>query len=490
MRLIDLLDDESGIIGQGGDVEVTGLASDSREVRPGYLFAALPGSVTDGGQYVAEAVERGAVAVLAPPDLSLTGVPGADDVELLRNDNPRRRLAQMAARFHGAQPAVIAAVTGTNGKTSVAWFTRQIWSHLGHQAVSLGTLGIAGPGMSSKGGLTTPDPIALHGDLSGLAAAGVQHLVLEASSHGLAQHRLDGVTVSAGAFTNLSRDHLDYHGSMEEYRDAKLRLFSEILSDDGTAVLNADSDEFETFASVCEERGCRVIDYGAQAKTLRIVSLEPRADGQLLIVQAFGKTHRIELPLPGGFQASNALCAVGLAIASGEDPDAAIATLGKLEGVPGRLQLAARAPSGAPIYVDYAQTPDALSHVLKALRPHTAGRLMVVFGCGGDRDSGKRPMMGAVASELADIRIVTDDNPRGEDPAMIRAEILSACPDANEYDDRAEAIFAGVAALKSEDVLVIAGKGHETGQIIGDTVRPFDDAETARAAVVAAEQAP
>jgi len=490
LRLIDLLDDESCVIGQGGDVDVTGLASDSRNVRPGYLFAALPGSVTDGGRFVADAVERGAVAILASPDLSLTGVPGADDVELLRNDNPRRSLAQIAAKFHGAQPSVIAAVTGTNGKTSVAWFTRQIWTQLGHQAVSLGTLGIAGPGMSSKGGLTTPDPIALHGDLAGLAAAGIQHLVLEASSHGLAQYRLDGVSISAGAFTNLSRDHLDYHGSMENYRDAKLRLFSEILPEGGTAVLNADSEEFKIFASVCEGRGCRVIDYGARADSLRIVSLEPRADGQLLTLQAFGESHRIELPLPGAFQASNALCAVGLAVASGDDPNAAIATLGKLEGVPGRLQLAARAPCGAPIYVDYAHTPDALSHVLAALRPHTTDRLIVVFGCGGDRDSGKRPMMGSVAHELADVRLVTDDNPRGEDPARIRGEILSTCPDASEFDDRAEAIFAGVAALTPGDVLVIAGKGHETGQIIGDTVRPFDDAETARAAVVAVERAP
>ncbi len=490
MRLTDLVDDEGGLIGHGGDVEVTGLASDSRKVRPGYLFAALSGTVTDGSRFVAEAVSRGAVAILASPELSLTGVPGADDVELVRNDNPRRGLARMAARFHGAQPAVIAAVTGTNGKTSVAWFTRQIWTRLGHKAVSLGTLGITGPGMSSKGALTTPDPIALHGDLAGLAAAGIQHLVLEASSHGLAQHRLDGVSIGAGAFTNLSRDHLDYHGSMDDYRGAKLRLFSELLPEGGTAVLNADSEEFEVFASVCDRRGCRVIDYGARAESLRIVSLEPRADGQLLVLRAFGDSYRIELPLPGAFQASNALCAVGLAVASGDDPGAAIATLAGLEGVPGRLQLAARAPCGAPIYVDYAHTPDALSHVLAALRPHTAGRLIVVFGCGGDRDPGKRPMMGAVAHELADVRIVADDNPRGEDPARIRAEILSACPDASEFDDRAKAIFAGVAALTPGDALVVAGKGHETGQIIGDSVRPFDDAETARAAVVALESAP
>ncbi len=490
MRLTDLVDDEGGMIGHGGDVEVTGLASDSRKVRPGYLFAALSGTVTDGSRFVADAVSRGAVAVLASPEVSLTGVPGADDVELVRDDNPRRGLARMAARFHGVQPAVIAAVTGTNGKTSVAWFTRQIWTRLGHKAVSLGTLGITGPGMSSKGALTTPDPIALHGDLAGLAAAGIQHLVLEASSHGLAQHRLDGVSIGAGAFTNLSRDHLDYHGSMDDYRGAKLRLFSELLPEGGTAVLNADSEEFEVFASVCDRRGCRVIDYGARAESLRIVSLEPRADGQVLVLRAFGETYRIELPLPGAFQASNALCAVGLAVASGDDPSAVIATLAGLEGGPGRLQLAARAPCGAPIYVDYAHTPDALSHVLAALRPHTAGRLIVVFGCGGDRDPGKRPMMGAVAHELADVRIVADDNPRGEDPARIRAEILSACPDASEFDDRAKAIFAGVAALAPGDALVVAGKGHETGQIIGDSVRPFDDAETARAAVVALESAP
>ena len=262
MRLTDLLRDDGAIVGHGGDVEVTGLALDSREVRPGYLFAALQGSVTDGSRFVADAVARGAVAVLASHDVTLAGVPGADDVELIRNDIPRRRLAQIAARFQGAQPAVIAAVTGTNGKTSVAWFTRQIWTRLGHRAASLGTLGITGPGMSRKGALTTPDPIALHGELAKLAASGIGHLVLEASSHGLAQYRLDGVAVGSGAFTNLSRDHLDYHGSMDDYRDAKLRLFSDLLPAGGTAVLNADSEEFEVFASVCNRRGCRVIDYG------------------------------------------------------------------------------------------------------------------------------------------------------------------------------------------------------------------------------------
>jgi len=487
LRLTDLLEleDDGAMIGHGGDVEVTGLASDSRRVRPGYLFAALPGTVTDGGRFVADAVARGAVAVLASPEITLTDVPGADDIQLVRNDNPRRRLARMAARFHGAQPEIIAAVTGTNGKTSVAWFTRQIWTRLGHRAASLGTLGITGPGISSKGALTTPDPIALHRELGVLAAAGIGHLVLEASSHGLAQFRLDGVTLRLGAFTNLSRDHLDYHGSMDAYRAAKQRLFSELLPADGTAVLNADAENFAAFAAVCDRRGCRVIDFGAAARDLRIEALEPRADGQALVVRAFGESHRIELPLPGAFQASNALCAVGLVVASGDDASAALAALGDLEGVPGRLQLAARAPCGAPIYVDYAHTPDALAHVLTALRPHTAGKLVVVFGCGGDRDPGKRPMMGAIAHRHADLLMVADDNPRGEDPARIRAEILAACPDAREFDDRAEAIFAAAAALTPGDVLVIAGKGHETGQIIGDTVRPFDDAETARAAVVA-----
>ena len=489
MRLTDLLGDDGRAIGQGGDVEVTGLASDSRDVKPGYLFAALPGSVTDGSRFVAEAIARGAVAVLGSDEVSPAGVPGADDIALIRIDNPRRGLARLAARFHGAPPDFVAAVTGTNGKTSVAWFTRQIWTRLGHEAASLGTLGISGPSVSRKGTLTTPDPIALHGDLADLAASGIERLALEASSHGLAQYRLDGISVGAGAFTNLSRDHLDYHGTMDAYRAAKLRLFSDLLRPDGIAVLNADSDAFEAFASVCRDRGCRVIDYGAGAEDLRIVSLSPVADGQDVVLRAFGEEHRISLPLPGAFQAANALCAAGLAIASGDDPGAVLGTLAYLEGVPGRLQLAARAPSGAPVYVDYAHTPDALSHVLSALRPHAKGRLIVVFGCGGDRDPGKRPMMGAVAYELADVRIVTDDNPRGEDPARIRAEILTACPDASEYDDRAEAILAGIAALTPDDILVVAGKGHETGQIIGDTVRPFDDAEAARAAVVALEKA-
>ena len=476
--------------GHGGDVEVTGLASDSRNVKPGFLFAALSGTKADGCGFVADAVSRGAIAILASPKVTLNDVPGAEGVELINNNNPRRSLARMAARFYGVQPAAIAAVTGTNGKSSVAWFTRQIWTRLGHKAASLGTLGITSPEISSKVALTTPDPITLHNDLAKLAAAGVQHLVLEASSHGLAQHRLDGVSIGAGAFTNLSRDHLDYHGSMNDYRDAKLRLFSELLPEGSTAVLNADCENFEVFASVCEQHGCQVIDFGVRANSLRIQSLEPSADGQSLSLRAFGNNHQIELPLPGTFQASNVLCAVGLAIALGDDPDAVIAALVGLEVVPGRLQLAARAPCGAPIYVDYAHTPDALSHVLGALRPHASGRLIVVFGCGGDRDPGKRPLMGAVAHQLADIKIIADDNPRDEDPAGIRAEILAACPKASEYGDRGEAIFAGARELTTGDVLVIAGKGHETGQIIGGTVRPFDDAETARAAVVAIERAP
>ena len=471
------------------DIDIAGLTADSRQVRPGFLFAALPGAKADGRRFIADALARGASAVLAPPG---TALPEGSRAALIADDDPRRRLALIAARFHGPQPAIAAAVTGTNGKTSVAWFTRRIWERLGRRAASVGTIGIQAPadidlGADANPSLTTADPVTLHRNLQRLAVGGVDHVVLEASSHGLAQSRLDGLSLRAGGFTNLTRDHLDYHGTMDAYRAAKLRLFDTVLPPGAGAVLNADADDFPLFSSVARARGLRLIDYGRAAEALRIEWLEPSGDGQRMGLCAFGRRREIALPLAGAFQARNALCAAGLAIACGEDVVDALDALAWLDGVPGRLQRVANRTNGAPVYVDYAHTPDALSTVLGALRAHTRGRLVVVFGCGGDRDAGKRPQMGAIAHDLADRVIVTDDNPRSEDPAAIRRAILAGCPGAVEIGDRAEAIMEAVRGLEPGDVLAIAGKGHESGQTVGDRTLPFDDAEVARAAVAAAD---
>jgi UDP-N-acetylmuramoyl-L-alanyl-D-glutamate--2,6-diaminopimelate ligase len=469
----------------GADPEIVGLTADSRAVRRGYLFAALPGEKTDGRQFIAQAIASGAVAVLAPAGTRPEPAWQSAGVALVTDDNPRRRLALLAARLHGRQPAVVAAVTGTNGKTSTAVFARQIWSALGHRAASLGTIGLIADGRTRKPTLTTPDPVALHGELAELTDDGITHLALEASSHGLAQHRLDGVRLAAAGFTNLTRDHFDYHRTLDNYRAAKLRLFDALLPAGRPAVLNADAEDFAVFAAACRRRGCPVIDFGREGREIRLAKATPAGSGQRVEIDAFGKMHKLVLPLAGAFQAANALCALGLAVGSGAPAGPAVAALAALEGVPGRLQLAAKTPAGASVYVDYAHTPDALANVLKALRPHTKGRLSVVFGCGGDRDPGKRPLMGRIADELADDVYVTDDNPRSEVPAAIRAAIVAACPRAREFDDRAEAIRAAAAALGRGDALVVAGKGHESGQIVGDTVRPFDDLEVARAAVAA-----
>ena len=460
--------------------DITGLTADSRAVEPGFLFAALPGSQADGRDYIDQALAKGARAILAPTGTELP--PSATGVELITDDRPRRRFARMAAAFYGAQPATIAAVTGTNGKTSTANFARQIWERLGKSAASLGTLGITAPGMEQYGALTTPDPVALHASLAELAEAGITHLAMEASSHGLDQHRLDGVAVTAAGFTNLSRDHLDYHGTMDAYLAAKARLFDEILVPGGTAVLNADAPECNALAARAEAAGRRVIRYGAKGTDLRLDAMTPQPRGLDLRLTVRGRSFDVALPLAGAFQAANALCALGLVLAEETQPDAAIAALETLVGVRGRLELVARHGNGAAIYVDYAHTPDALETVLAALRPHTRGRLVAVFGCGGDRDPGKRPVMGATVARLADLPIVTDDNPRTEDPAAIRAAVMAACPGAEEIGDRAEAIRRAVAGLTPDDVLVIAGKGHETGQIVGEDVHPFDDAEHARTA--------
>ncbi|MBI1205690.1 MAG: UDP-N-acetylmuramoyl-L-alanyl-D-glutamate--2,6-diaminopimelate ligase [Azospirillum sp.] len=469
------------------DREIGGLSADSRAIGPGFLFAALPGSRADGSTFIADAIARGAVAVLAPPGTRLPD--GAGKVALIEDPAPRRSFALMAARFYRTQPATIAAVTGTNGKTSTVQFARQLWSALGHRAASLGTLGLLGPdgaAMATAGAsMTTPDPVALHADLARLAAAGIGHLAVEASSHGLDQCRLDGVRVTAAGFTNLTRDHLDYHGTMDAYFAAKARLFGEVLEPGGAAVLNADLPEFPALAALCRDRGHRVIGYGRAGRELTVVAVTPLPHGQRLDLVVFGRRVTVDLPLVGRFQAWNALCALGLVVAEDAATAApAVAALSRLEGVAGRLQLAARHPScGAAVYVDYAHTPDALETILAALRPHAAGRLVVVFGCGGDRDRGKRPVMGTIAARLADRVIVTDDNPRTERAAAIRQEVLAGCPTAEEIGDRRAAIRAGVAGLAAGDLLVIAGKGHEQGQIVGSEIRPFDDAAEVRAAV-------
>jgi UDP-N-acetylmuramoyl-L-alanyl-D-glutamate--2,6-diaminopimelate ligase len=464
------------------DPEIVGLTADSRNVQRGFLFAALPGTRQDGRRFAADAIARGAVAILTDEPAVLAVPPEERDrICIVTDPNPHRRLALTAARFHGRQPRTIAAVTGTNGKTSVVHFTREIWTALGHPAASLGTLGIVTAAERRPGALTTPDPVALHRDLARLAENGIDHAAVEASSHGLNQFRLDGLSVAAAAFTNLTRDHLDYHGDMEHYRAAKDRLFTALLMPGGSAVLNRDSAEFARLERLCRDGGHPVIAYGADpGADLRLIACEPRVHSQSLVLDLFGRRHELALPLAGEFQAMNALAALGLVIATGKPVAAATAALTGLTGVPGRLQFVAGHEGSAAIVVDYAHTPDALATVLTALRPHAHNRLAVLFGCGGDRDAGKRPLMGEVATRLADRVYVTDDNPRTEPAAKIRRAILEAAPNAIEIGDRREAIATAIAELGAGDLLVIAGKGHETGQIIGTETYPFDDAAIAR----------
>jgi UDP-N-acetylmuramoyl-L-alanyl-D-glutamate--2,6-diaminopimelate ligase len=468
------------------DVAIEGLTSDSRAVVQGYLFAALPGTRADGSTFIADAVRRGAAAVLAPTGVdaaAITADAGGRAVPVLTDADPRRRLARIAARFYAGQPATVAAVTGTNGKTSVVWFVHQIWRALGRRAAGLGTLGLVRGAHLHPGNLTTPDPVALHRTLAELASDGVSHLAMEASSHGLDQRRLDGVRIASAGFTNLSRDHLDYHCSEAAYLAAKLRLFDTLVGADGSAVINADATHSAAVIRAAAARGLRLIRYGRSGEELRLTERTPApGGGQRLVVAAAGRDEFVHLPLVGDFQAMNALCAAGLAWACGEDLGAVLAALAHLDPVPGRLERVACSRAGAPVYVDYAHTPDALAAVLATLRPWCEGRLWVVFGCGGDRDAGKRAEMGGVASALADRVVVTDDNPRSEDPAAIRAQVLAGCSDAKEIGDRGQAIVAAIEALQATDVLVIAGKGHETGQIVGDRVVPFDDRAFARAA--------
>ncbi|HEV8013928.1 MAG TPA: UDP-N-acetylmuramoyl-L-alanyl-D-glutamate--2,6-diaminopimelate ligase [Stellaceae bacterium] len=453
--------------------EIVGLTADSRAVQRGFLFAALPGSKTDGKRFIADAIARGAAAVLVD---DATGIDAT--VPAITDTNPRRQFARMVAKFHAPQPKIIAAVTGTNGKTSVTVFLRQIWQRLGDKAASLGTIGLFAPGIERPGSLTTPDPVTLHRDLAELASAGVDHVALEASSHGLDQFRLDGLALTAAAFTNLTRDHLDYHADMEAYFTAKARLFGELLPPGGTAVFNIDAAQTARLSMLSKSRGQRIITYGRNpASDIWLSDAIPEGLGQRITFSGFGEKRTLWLPLLGTFQAWNALAALALAIACGAPAGAAFDAVASLTGVPGRMQRI----GDASVIVDYAHTPDALQTALTALRPFCSGRLIVVFGCGGDRDPGKRPQMGAIAEKLADDVIVTDDNPRSEDPAAIRRAILAACPKAREIGDRADAIRAAITMLRPGDLLLVAGKGHERGQIVGDKTLPFDDAAMARA---------
>jgi len=472
------------------DVDIMGITADSRLVQPGWLFAALAGAKNDGRAFVADAAARGAAVILTDDARMSIG-----DIPVLVTSRPRHYLALLAAAFYQHQPRHIAAVTGTNGKTSTAVFTRQLWAAAGHKAASLGTLGLDAPGFAPSESLTTPDPVKLHVILADLAGAGVDHLAIEASSHGLEQCRLDGVEIHAAGFTNLTRDHLDYHGDMAAYGAAKAKLFADRLHKGGVAIINQDGQGADIMlAAVCARQGddIRLVTYGQSGADFCIKSVEPQSQGLKTNLQIMGQHHSLTLPVAGKFQLWNALCALGLALGRDGLEDASrlaagIAALSRLAGVKGRLELVVHHESGAGIYVDYAHTPDALETILTALRPHVDnnkhGRLICLFGCGGNRDKGKRPVMGDIAARLADVAIVTDDNPRYEDAATIRSEIMAACSGGIEIADRATAIAHGVRMLRAGDILVIAGKGHEQGQIIGGEIRPFDDATEARRAI-------
>lgn len=477
MKLRDLFSGDAVIGAQHADVAVTGIAVDSRAVKPGDVFFALAGVKTDGARFIDQAIGTGAVAVVSDR------VPENDNrAAFIAVPNPRRALALAAARFYPRQPQTIAAVTGTSGKTSVAVFTRQIWQQFGFAAASIGTIGLVSPKRTVYGSLTTPDPIALHRSLDEIAGEGVTHLAFEASSHGLDQHRLDGVRVSAGAFTNLSRDHMDYHPTVEHYLAAKLRLFTDLVVDGGAAVITADHDHSAAVIEAARLRRLRIMTVGRSGEAIQLLAAAVDGFAQKLTLEHDGKQYQVRLPLVGEFQIENAMVAAGLVIATGGDPARVFAALENLQGAPGRLELVGER-NGAPVFVDYAHKPDALAKALEALRPYTKRKLVVVFGAGGDRDAGKRPLMGAIAAENADTVIITDDNPRSENPAAIRAAIMAAAKGATDIADRNEAIRAAVAGLQQGDALLIAGKGHETGQIVGDKVLPFSDHEAAVAAL-------
>jgi UDP-N-acetylmuramoyl-L-alanyl-D-glutamate--2,6-diaminopimelate ligase len=475
---LDALFDE-GVPAEAGALDVTGLTADSRCVRPGFVFAALSGAAAHGRDFIVQARERGAVAVLSAGDLLED--PGVPHVRVA---NARRALALAARRLAPRQPETVVAVTGTNGKSSTVDFLRQIWAHAGVKAASLGTLGAIWEGGVADLGHTTADPVQIHETLQRLADAGVTHAAMEASSHGLDQHRLDGVTLAAGGFTNLTQDHLDYHLTMDGYRAAKLRLWS-LLKPGQPAIVNADASEGPAFEEGARAAGLNVIGCGwrAGAEGLKIVEIQPRPNGQTLDLKWFSASARVELPLIGEFQALNAVAAGALALSLGSRPEDVWAGMAALKPVKGRLEHVGATAQGAHVFVDYAHTPHGLDVLLRAARPHAPGRIVLVFGCGGDRDAGKRPQMGAIAAKLADVVIVTDDNPRSENPADIRRAILSAAPGALEVGDRAQAIGEAVSMLRAGDALLIAGKGHETGQIVAGVTHPFADQEVAAMAL-------
>ena len=479
MKLREILPPDAESESRHADLDISGVAADSRTVKNGDLFVAIAGGKTDGLRFVEPAIAAGAVAIVAErrPDAPLS-----DAVAFVRVGNARRALALIAAKLYPRQPRTIAAVTGTSGKTSVAAFTRQIWTALGHRAASVGTIGIVSPRGETYGGLTTPDPVALHRSLDALVAEGVTHLAIEASSHGLDQYRLDGLRLAAGAFTNISRDHLDYHESFASYLAAKLRLFEALLEPGRAAVIDVDNQHADAVIAAAKTHGLSIMSVGRNGSGIRL--LESVRDGfsQMLRLEHGGKKFSLRLPLVGEFQVENALLAAGIAIATGSDPVSVFPALESLKGAKGRLELVGFSRA-APVFIDYAHKPDALAKALDALRPAVTGRLVVVFGAGGDRDRGKRPLMGAVAAANADRVIVTDDNPRSEDAAAIRAAIMAGAPGAVEIPDRRQAIRLAIAELRTGDVLLIAGKGHETGQIIGDRVVPFSDHEAVAAAL-------
>jgi UDP-N-acetylmuramoyl-L-alanyl-D-glutamate--2,6-diaminopimelate ligase len=460
-----------------GGTEITtisGFAIDHRKVADGCVFGAFAGGKVNGEDYIPAAVKAGAVAIVARPEAIVEGAVHIADA------NPRKAFATLAARFFAPFPAVAVAVTGTNGKTSCVEMTRQLWRMAGFHAASIGTLGVTTGDDRVSTGLTTPDVVTFLSNTAGLAREGVSHVAFEASSHGLSQYRTEGLPVQAAGFTNLSRDHLDYHGTMEAYFEAKARLFSEVVAADGAAVVWADDPLSPQVTEIARCRGVRVISVGTHGETLKLMSRDPTLLGQGLVIEAEGRTFKVNLPLIGAYQAANALVSAGLVIATGGDVAATLAALARLQPVRGRLERAVISVKGAPVYVDYAHTPDALEAAIAALKPHASGKLIVVFGAGGDRDQGKRVAMGAIAATMADAAIVTDDNPRSEDPAAIRAMVLQGAPDAIEIGARREAIGAAIGMAGAQDIVLVAGKGHEQGQIVGDLVLPFDDVSVAR----------
>ncbi len=462
------------LLGNEDETQITGFAIDHRKVARGAVFGAFRGARFNGEDFIADAVASGAAAVVARPEATVEGAVH------IKADEPRERFARLAARFYGPFPEYTVAVTGTNGKTSTVELVRQLWRFAGHNAASIGTLGVTTSEGQVSTGLTTPDIVTFLSNMAGLQREGVTHAAFEASSHGLSQYRTEGLPVAAAAFTNLSRDHLDYHGTMDAYFEAKMRLFQEVVGDGGAAVIWAEDDRSAKVSQIAQERGLRIISVGRHGDTLKLREQTPTHLGQMLKIEAGGDVHTVNLPLIGAYQAANALVAAGLAIALGADVRSTLANLQRVVPVRGRLERVALSKAGVPIYVDYAHTPDAIAAACDALRPHTDARLHLVFGAGGDRDPGKRGPMGAIAREKADELYVTDDNPRGEDPATIRAAILAETGPAQEFADRREAIRAAIGSAAAGDVVLIAGKGHEQGQIVGDRVLPFDDVAVAR----------